>query len=156
MAARDVPRVASIEAASFGAEAWPAEAFRALLRAFAQARPTRGGLWVAVERHTDEVLGYAGLEVSALGGEADVVNVAVDAANRRRGIGQALFAHLVGFSRRQGAELLWLRVRASNRGARRFYRYLGFAERGRFAGYYLEPDEPAVIMAVELTAGRPS
>jgi hypothetical protein len=26
---------------------------------------------------------------------------------------------------------------------------MGFQERGRFAGYYLEPDESAVIMAME-------
>ena len=150
MAARDVPRVTAIEAACFGTEAWPAEAFRALLRAFAQGRPTRGALWVAADRRTGEILGYAGVEISALCGEADVINIAVDGAHRRRGVGQALFARLVGFCRRQGAELLWLRVRASNRGARRFYRYLGFAERGRFAEYYLDPDEPAVIMAVDL------
>jgi ribosomal protein S18 acetylase RimI-like enzyme len=41
-------------------------------------------------------------------------------------------------------------VRASNRGARRFYRQMGFRERGRFQAYYLDPDEPAVIMAMDV------
>jgi ribosomal-protein-alanine acetyltransferase len=150
MAARDVPRVAAIEAACFGAEAWPVEAFRELLQAFARSRPTRGALWVATDRRAGEILGYAGVEISALRGEADVIDVAVDGPSRRQGVGQALFARLVGFCRRKGVGLLWLRVRASNRGARRFYRYLGFVERGRFAGYYVEPDEAAVIMAVEM------
>lgn len=150
MAARDVPHVATIEAASFGREAWPAEEFRALRRAFAQARPRRGALWSAVDSRTDEVLGYVGVEISALRGEADIINIAVGRAHRRRGVGQALVARVFAFCRRRGVELLWLRVRASNRGARRFYRYLGFAERGRFADYYQDPDEPAVIMAVEV------
>jgi ribosomal-protein-alanine N-acetyltransferase len=153
MAAGDVPRVTAIEAACFGAEAWPAEVFRELVRAYRQARPLRGALWVAHDATTDAILGYAGVEISALRGEADVINIAVDGACRRRGVGQALMAQIVGFCRRQGVEILWLRVRASNRGARRFYRYLGFAERGRFGGYYREPDEPAVIMAVEMGAG---
>ena len=52
--------------------------------------------------------------------------------------------------RRQGIELLWLRVRAPNRSARRFYRILGFDPRGRFTGYYRDPDEPAVLMAMDL------
>jgi len=153
MRPRDVRAVAALESAAFGSEAWPAEAFRELLGAFAGARPSRGALWVAEQPRTGELLGYAGVEVSALRGEADLINIAVAAAHRRGGVGQALIAQSVGFCRRLGAELLWLRVRASNRGARRFYRFLGFEERGRFAGYYLDPDEPAVIMAVELAPG---
>jgi ribosomal-protein-alanine N-acetyltransferase len=150
MTPRDVGAVAAIEAASFGAEAWPPEAFRALLRAFDRARPSRGAMWVAVDPGTAEILGYAGVEVSALCGEADLINIAVSGAHRRRGTGQALVARALGFCRRLSVELLWLRVRASNRGARRFYRFLGFTERGRFARYYLEPEEPVVLMAVEL------
>jgi len=150
MTLADIRAVAAIEAACFGAEAWPVEAFRVLLRAFGQARPSRGAMWVAAEAGTGEILGYAGIEVSALCGEADLINIAVAAGQRRRGIGQALVARAAGCCRRRAVELLWLRVRVSNRGARRFYRGLGFTERGRFARYYLEPEEPAVLMAVEL------
>jgi ribosomal protein S18 acetylase RimI-like enzyme len=46
--------------------------------------------------------------------------------------------------------LLWLRVRASNVAARRFYARVGFQRRGRFGGYYRDPDEPAVIMAMDM------
>jgi ribosomal-protein-alanine N-acetyltransferase len=42
--------------------------------------------------------------------------------------------------------LIWLRVRAGNRGARRFYRACGFAPVGRFRGYYDDPREDAVLM----------
>jgi ribosomal-protein-alanine N-acetyltransferase len=147
---RDVPPVAAIEAAVFGREAWPAEVFQALLSAFAQARPTRGSLWVAEEPVSRAVIGYAGVEVSGLRGEMDLINVAVAGEHRRRGVGRALLRRAVAHSRRLGVPLLWLRVRASNRAAQRFYRTLGFKPRGRFAGYYEEPDEPAVIMAMDV------
>lgn len=150
MTARDLRRVGVIEAACFGAEAWPQEAFAELLRAFRQARPTRGGLWVAADPATGEVLGYAGMEVSALRGEADLINIAVAEEHRRRGIGRMLMAWIIRRCRRLGVEMLWLRVRASNRSARDFYRVLGFTERGTFAGYYRDPDEPAILMGMDL------
>jgi ribosomal-protein-alanine N-acetyltransferase len=65
-------------------------------------------------------------------------------------VGQLLLRRIAGLCRRRGVPLLWLRVRASNRGAQRFYRQMGFQARGRFRGYYLDPDEPAVIMAMEV------
>ncbi len=150
MASRDLAQVAAIEREAFGREAWPPEVFRDLLRDFAQARPTRGSLWVAEDGATGTVVGYAGVEVSALRGEADLINIAVAKERRREGVGEALLARVQAHARRLHVPLLWLRVRASNRGARRFYSRLGFRERGRFAGYYEDPDEPAVIMAVEV------
>lgn len=150
MTGRDVQQVAAIEADCFGAEAWPREAFTGLLRAFGRARPTRGALWVGEDAATGEVLGYAGIEVSALRGEADLINIAVAEAHRRRGIGRMLMAWVIRRCRRLGVEMLWLRVRASNRSARQFYRVMGFEERGKFAGYYRDPDEPAILMAMDL------
>jgi ribosomal-protein-alanine N-acetyltransferase len=107
-------------------------------------------MWVAADRQTGEILGYAGVEVSALWGEMDVINIAVAPAHRRRGIGRLLLEHIVALCRRRGVPLLWLRVRASNRGAQRFYRRMGFRARGRFQGYYVDPDEPAIIMAMDV------
>jgi ribosomal-protein-alanine acetyltransferase len=150
MTRRDLARVASIELAAFGREAWPQHAFKDLLAAFAQANPPRGAMWVAADAKTGDVLGYAGVEVSALWGEMDIINIAVAVDHRRRGIGRLFIERIVSLCRRRGVPLLWLRVRASNRGARKFYRLMGFRERGRFQGYYEDPDEPAVIMAMEL------
>jgi len=150
MAARDLARVQAIEAEAFGCEAWPIEAFREVLAAFAHSRPPRGGLWVAEHRRTGEILGYAGVEVSALRGEMDLINIAVGRAWRRQGVGAALLRHVLAHCRRLHVPLLWLRVRAGNREARAFYRRLGFRPRGRFAGYYQDPDEAAVIMAMEV------
>jgi ribosomal protein S18 acetylase RimI-like enzyme len=145
----DLEAVAALEAATFGEEAWPRQAFADLLEAFAES-PGRGEVWVAVEPRTGGLLGYAGVEVSALLGEMDLINIAVAPTARRRGVGRALLGRVLRLCRTLGVPLLWLRVRASNAGARRFYLELGFTERGRFGGYYEEPDEPAVIMAMEL------
>lgn len=150
MEPRDLARVAAIEEVSFGSEAWPRRGFAELLQVFATSRPPRGGLWVAEDPATGEVLGYAGIEVSALWGEVDVINIAVDPAKRRRGVGRALLDMIVRLCRRHGVPLLWLRVRMSNRKARRFYRCMGFQQRGRFDHYYQDPDEPAILMAMDL------
>jgi ribosomal-protein-alanine N-acetyltransferase len=95
------------------------------------------------------LLGYVGVELSALGGEADVINLAVDPAHRRHGIGRRLLRAAVAYCRRRRIPLVWLRVRASNRSARAFYRRCGFAVVGRFRGYYEEPREDAVLMRAE-------
>jgi ribosomal-protein-alanine acetyltransferase len=153
MTGRDLRRATAIEAVCFGADAWPRKAFADLLGAFGQGRPMRGGLWVAEDRGTGDLLGYAGIEVSALRGEVDLINIAVAPEHRRRGVGQALLDWVIRVARRQGVPLLWLRVRESNRGARRFYRRLGFVERGRFAAYYQDPDEAAILMAMDLDQG---
>ena len=150
MTRRDIGWVAGLELATFGREAWPLHAFKDLLAAFAQAKPPRGAMWVAVDPKTGELLGYAGVEVSALWGEMDVINIAVAAAQRRQGVGRLLLERIISLCRRRRVPLLWLRVRASNRGAQRFYRQMGFRVRGRFQGYYVDPDEPAVIMAMDV------
>jgi ribosomal-protein-alanine N-acetyltransferase len=150
MTAGDLPRVTAIEAAAFGRDAWPPDVFRHLLSAFSQARPTRGHLWVAQDPASGDVVGYAGVEVSGLRGEMDLINIAVSPERRRQGVGGALLRVVMAHCRRLGVSLLWLRVRASNAGARRFYARLGFRRRGRFAGYYRDPDEPAVIMAMDM------
>jgi ribosomal-protein-alanine acetyltransferase len=150
MTRSDVGPVAALEQATFGRDAWPSEAFKDLLVAYSQAKPPRGAMWVAVDPQTGELFGYAGVEVSALWGEMDIINIAVAPAHRRRGVGRLLLERIVTLCRRRGVPLLWLRVRASNRGARRFYRRMGFRVRGRFEGYYVDPGEPAIIMAVDV------
>ena len=150
MQAEDLPQVAAIEHDCFGPEAWPAQAFRDLVRVFAESRPSRGAAWVAEDPADREILGYTGVEVSALSGEMDIINIAVAAPHRRRGIGRGFIEKIIQHCRHLGVPLLWLRVRASNVSAQQFYRRLGLERRGRFAGYYLDPDEPAMIMAMDV------
>lgn len=147
MRAADVPAVARIERAVFGAEAWPRGAFAYLCEVFSASVPPRGRLWV-VEGDDGRILGYAGIELSALGGEADIINVAADPAHRRRGVGRRLLAAVATYSRQRHVSLLWLRVRAGNRSARAFYRRCGFRTVGRFHDYYDDPRDDAVLMAL--------
>jgi ribosomal-protein-alanine N-acetyltransferase len=145
----DVAEVGRIERRVFGREAWPSSAFAFLVEVFAATRPPRGRLWVAVERDS-RVVGYTGIELSALGGEADIVNLAVDPARRRHGIGRRLLTAVTTYCRARRVPILWLRVRRSNRSARVFYRRCGFRVAGRFAGYYDHPREPATLMTLDL------
>jgi [ribosomal protein S18]-alanine N-acetyltransferase len=147
MRASDVGAVARLEQSTFLAEAWPRSVFAYLQAVFAATRPPRGRLWVA-EAPGRRIVGYVGVELSALGGEADVVNLAVVTSHRRQGVGRRLLETAVAHCRAQRIPLVWLRVRASNRGARRFYRACGFEVAGRFRGYYDDPQEDAVLMAL--------
>jgi [ribosomal protein S18]-alanine N-acetyltransferase len=146
MRAGDAPGVARIEAAVFGDEAWPGSAFAYLHALFGVARPPRGRFWVAAAAGHG-VVGYAGVELSALGSEADVINLAVAPSWRRRGLGRRLLEVAVRYCHGRGIPLVWLRVRARNRGARAFYRRCGFTAVGRFRNYYDDPREDAVLMA---------
>jgi ribosomal-protein-alanine acetyltransferase len=143
----DTAAAARIEARVFGADAWPRGAFRYLGAVFAAGPPPRGRLWVA-EVPGRGVVGYVGVELSLLGGEADLVNLAVEPDHRRRGVGRRLVETAVAYCRDRGVPLIWLRVRAGNRTARRFYRRCGFATTGRFHDYYASPREDAVLMAL--------
>jgi [ribosomal protein S18]-alanine N-acetyltransferase len=148
MRAADVGAVARIERATFVAEAWPRSAFAYLHAVFVATRPPRGRLWVA-EAPGRRIVGYVGVELSALGGEADVINLAVDTVHRRRGVGRRLLDTAVAHCRARRIPLVWLRVRAGNRGARRFYRACGFEAAGRFRDYYDDPPEDAVLMTLD-------
>jgi ribosomal-protein-alanine N-acetyltransferase len=76
--------------------------------------------------------------------EAELLNLAVDPAFRRRGIGRRLVAEVT--SNLRGT--LWLEVRESNVTARKFYKSLGFCEAGRRPSYYPDSAEGAIVMNV--------
>lgn len=77
-------------------------------------------------------------------GESELLNLAVDPAFRRCGIGRRLVAELT--SSHPGT--LWLEVRESNINARNLYKSLGFLTSGYRAGYYPESAEGAIVMNV--------
>ena len=77
-------------------------------------------------------------------GEGELLNLAVDPAFRRRGIGRRMVARLTAGH----PGVLWLEVRESNLGARKFYESLGFRETGCRPGYYSDSGEGAIVMNV--------
>lgn len=140
----DVPAVAALDSAVFGADAWTAEFYWAALAAPGQS-------FVVIDADpgpdaapdpADTVLGFAGLGVS--GPQADVLTLASHPRARGRGIGQALLGHLLGSARAAGCEVIHLDVRSDNHVALGLYAAHGFTEIGRRTGYYTGAD--AVVM----------
>jgi len=74
-------------------------------------------------------------------GEGEILNLAVDPAERRHGVARALLEDALA---RKGA--WFLEVRASNAAAIRLYESAGFERAGRRPGYYGEPAEEAIVM----------
>jgi ribosomal-protein-alanine N-acetyltransferase len=78
--------------------------------------------------------------------EAEILNLAVEASQRRQGIGWLLVQQSISECKAAGAKTIFLEVRESNEGARRLYARAGFKEGGRRAEYYREPPEDALIL----------
>ena len=134
-----VASVAAIEKECFGRDAWSEKSVAGeLTNALA--------LWlVAVEGEI--VAGYVGSQTVC--NETDMMNVAVTADFRRRGIGEQLVTALVEELKAIDSHCLTLEVRASNTSAQAMYEKLGFAEIGRRPRYYQNPKEDALILRKE-------
>ena len=131
-------QVAELEAACFN-DPWS-------LRAFESEVTNPLSLWLVAE-DDEKVVGYIGSQ-SVLG-QADIMNVAVDAAYRRKGIGRALVLALVEELKRQNVTIAMLEVRVSNTTAISLYESLGFCTVGCRKNYYFNPKEDAYIMRKE-------
>jgi [ribosomal protein S18]-alanine N-acetyltransferase len=83
--------------------------------------------------------------------QAEVLNLAVRAAHRRRGEGTALLAAALEEFGLRNAKSVYLEVRESNTGAIAFYEKHGFTKMGQRKAYYREPNEAAVTMERKLT-----
>ncbi|MDX9888365.1 MAG: ribosomal protein S18-alanine N-acetyltransferase [Anaerovoracaceae bacterium] len=91
-----------------------------------------------------QVIGYAGLWIIL--DEGHITRIAVDPKFRRRGIGGDLVKALMEAGANSGCQSFTLEVMASNIGARKLYKDLGFEEVGFRPGYYEMEEQDAVIM----------
>ena len=85
--------------------------------------------------------------------EAHLLNLTVAPAFQRQGWAQVLLDALALWARGQGAQWLWLEVRASNLRARQIYEANGFRRVGERKRYYPAEDgerEDAVVMSLPL------
>lgn len=78
--------------------------------------------------------------------EAEILNLAVNSEQRRRGIGSRLLEIMVEACKSAGVKKIFLEVRESNSGARKFYSRMGFKEDGRRRQYYRQPVEDALVL----------
>ncbi|RDB59905.1 ribosomal-protein-alanine N-acetyltransferase [Gordonibacter sp. 28C] len=140
MTESDLGSVMGIEVASFR-DPWTPLAFALELRHNPCARYT-----VAVV--DGDVAGYLGWWGTPEG--AAIVRVAVDPAFRKAGVGRALVEQAARCACDEGHAALKLEVRAGNAVACAFYARLGFLVVAVRAGYYDDPPEDALVMALTL------
>lgn len=96
------------------------------------------------------VIGFLILRVAA--DEAEVLTIAVDPRQRRRGIGEVLMRAALSRLYADRVASLFLEVDAANAGALALYRKLGFRKVGERRGYYRDSDGDggALVMRVDL------
>ena len=104
---------------------------------------SQGFLWRVAEEGR-KVYGLVVFRVT--GDEAEILNLAVDKGGRRRGTGSQLVEDVVKACKAAGVRKIFLEVRHSNDGARKFYAHMGFSEAGRRRQYYREPVEDALVL----------
>lgn len=97
-----------------------------------------------------ELVGFGGYSIAA--DQADVIDVAVAPACRRRGIARTLMQTVLADASARGAAAIFLEVRASNVPAISLYTALGFSACGVRKNYYANPREDAVLMTRPLGA----
>jgi [ribosomal protein S18]-alanine N-acetyltransferase len=126
----DLGRLALLHARCFPADAWDAVALAGII-----AMSHASGHFVADEDGTPTGLIFD----SIVAGEAEVLTLGVDPAQRRRGIARALLADFLVRARTAGAARVLLEVAADNEPALALYRSLGFERVGTRPGYYAKP-----------------
>jgi [ribosomal protein S18]-alanine N-acetyltransferase len=123
---RDAPEAAN----------WPEEGYREALN--------WPGVVALVGEKDGNVTGFIlGRRVAEV---AEILNLAVTPASRRRGEGEALLRAALAEFRSCGVSRVFLEVRESNEIGIAFYEKHGFSKTGRRAGYYRDPDEAALVM----------
>ena len=145
----DVAAMLEIERASFS-DPWSEDSFTTALAL------ERMLVLVADEldgngRGRDGVARLAGYVVAlVVGPDAEIADLAVAPASRRRGVGQALLERASAELAQRGVRSLYLEVRESNLGARTLYEANGFRSVGRRRGYYRQPVEDALLLKREI------
>lgn len=140
----DLAAVLRIERASFPS-AWTPESYLRELRNLTA--------YYLVARREGELLGYAGMWVTAA--EAHVSTLAVRPDLRRRGLGERMMRRLMEIARAREATYMTLEVRQQNDIALALYRKLGFKIGGLLPQYYGDTGENAYTMSRELADDEP-
>ena len=109
------------------------------------------GYWAQCLRVQDELLGH----VVAMEGveETHLLNITVAPARQGQGWAHMMLDALCLWSRRQGAQWLWLEVRESNQRALHVYERYGFRRVGLRKDYYpadRQQRDHAVVMSLNL------
>jgi ribosomal-protein-alanine N-acetyltransferase len=145
MTPKDIETVMTIERAAYSSP-WTRRMFESELweNPFSFA-------YVAKEEEHHQIVGYVLFWI--VYDELHLMNVAVDPAWRRKGIGESLVRFALESGWRREVRLATLEVRASNFPAQSLYRNLGFYQVGIRRNYYREPREDALLLQCDLGGG---
>ena len=83
--------------------------------------------------------------------EVHILNLATHPDARRQGHAARLMRHVIEFARAHRCRFLTLEVRRSNHAAIKLYRSFGLRPVGIRPNYYVEDQEDAIVMLLELT-----
>lgn len=97
---------------------------------------------------TWKIVGYCGSYISC--DEAEIVNVAVEKCERKKGIGRQMLLELLENNAALGVTAFMLEVRVSNTPAIALYQSLGFQIEGTRRRFYENPVEDAYMMGIRL------
>jgi len=92
------------------------------------------GYHALVLREARHIRAYA--FASGAAGESHILNICVDPDHRGQGYAKALLRQCIATVMVNGAKVMFLEVRESNRGAIALYESMGFVEIGRREDYY--------------------
>lgn len=144
MVAGDLPEVMAVENRAFR-NPWSEDLFRRELT------HDWSTILLALEPRPDGGRALLGFVIFwVVHDEIHVLNVAVDPPARRRGVARALLEETIERGRAKGLALATLEVRKSNLGAIALYDGLGFRQVGVRKGYYVDENEDAIVMVLDL------
>ena len=144
----DIPNLKAIEI-ECGLSPWTPTAYQSELK--------RPDSIMLVARDGDSALGFiAGRVPLDPNGDAEINNVGVLPEFRHLGLGSRLLKRFRKVCSERRVAVIWLEVRASNSGAKAFYRRHGFGSRGIRPGFYRDPVEDAELMSLILDNEPPT
>jgi ribosomal-protein-alanine N-acetyltransferase len=131
----DIPAILEIEKVSF-ATPWPGQSFiEEICKKYAFSK-------VAVLE--EKIIGYACADYVLH--ESRILKLGVRQDFRRRGIATMLMNEMIAELKSKGCVFMYLKVRASNTGAQKFYELFGFKVETVRKKYYDDPSEEALLM----------
>ena len=152
---KDAHDVARLEKGCFSTY-WDEHQYRELLQPCVDENDTKLPNWVVfgIRDCRSALQAYISLSVSQPDALMEVINIAVSANKRRRGLAWALLRHSMNWGRESGLTRCLLDVREQNKPALGLYAKAGFQEVGRRKKYYADTGEDALVLACQLQQWR--
>lgn len=124
----DIPVLVALDREYFPHTAWAVEQFKAEIGV-----PSRCFLIAEME---GEVIGYAGAFLPTIGGEGDIMTIAIMPEYRRQGIATHFISELEKWAKGRGAEAMMLEVDITNNEAISLYLKFGYEKLNIRKNYY--------------------